>query len=157
MPGPEVHTYVDRLLFGRSYWRIHREMDRPYKYLGKYHRILFHDPLLAYVIARKQYPNDPNAIAAAQCHIVLDNMCSRNRGLKKALERLAKLDRKKRRGTKTTSGAPHVNVTDTLSDSIGHLIDLPNRPTAPPVDSALVELGKILRKLRSTHKGKAQH
>jgi hypothetical protein len=148
MPGSEVHTYVDRLLFGRSYWRIHLGMDRPYKYLGKYHRILFHDPLLATVIARKQYPNDPNAIVAAQCHIALDNICSRNRGLKKALERLARLDeRKKRRGTQATSGIPHASVTGTLSDLLGHLIDLPNWPTALSVDPALVELGRILRKL----------
>jgi hypothetical protein len=132
-------------------------MDRPYKYLGKYHRILFHDPVLAYVIARKQYPNDPNAIAAAQCHIALDNMCSRDRGLKRALERLATMDRKKRRSTKATSGTPHANATDTLSDRLGRLIYLPNRSTAPTVDPVLGELARILRKLMSMHEGKAHH
>lgn len=30
MPGLTVHTYVDRLVFGRSYWPVHREMDRPF-------------------------------------------------------------------------------------------------------------------------------
>jgi len=147
MPGSKVHTYVDRLFFGRSYWRIHREMDRPFKYFGKYHRVLFHDPLSAYVIARKQYPNDPNAIAAAECHIALDNICSRDRGVKSALERLATSDKKKRRGTKATSGVPHVSATDPLFDRLDKVIDLPNRRMAPSVDPVLVKLGRILRKL----------
>jgi hypothetical protein len=157
MPGPEVHNYVDRVLFGRSYWRIHSSMDRPYKYIGRYHRVLFHDPLSATLIARKQYPNDPNAIAAAQCHIALDNICSRDRDLKRALERLARMDRKKRRGTKATSGTSHFIATDNLPERLRRLIDLLNRPTVPWVDPVLLELGRILGKLVSTQQGNAPH
>jgi hypothetical protein len=144
MPGPEVHTYVDRLLFGRSYWRIHREMDRPYKILGKYHRVLFHDPILAYVIANRQYPNDANAIAAAQCHIALDNMCSRDKGLKRTLERLARLDRKKRKSTKATSGTSRLNAIDSSSGRLRPFIDLPDEAMTPWIDPVLAELRRIL-------------
>lgn len=149
MPGLEIHTYVDKLFFGRSYWRIHREMDRPYKYLGKYHRVLFHDPLLAYVIARKQYPNDPNAIAAAQCHIAIDNLCTRNPEFKRALARLAKLDRKKKKSAKSTSTSPSAGGTDASFARFCELIDLLNSPAARSADTVLADLvGKSLAKLR---------
>jgi hypothetical protein len=78
-------------------------MDRPYRYLGKHHRILFHDPVLASLIARKEYPNDSNAVAAAQCHIALDDLCTRNPAFKKTLTQLAKLSRRKRKRGQTTS------------------------------------------------------
>lgn len=97
MPGLQIHAYVDKLLFGRSYWRVHREMDRPYRYLGKYHRVLFHDPAFAYMIARKQYPNDSNAVAAAQSHIVLDNVCTAYPAYKTYLEKMEMLKRRNRR------------------------------------------------------------
>lgn len=149
MPGLAVHTYVDRLLFGRSYWRVHREMDRPYKYLGKHHRVLFHDPLLAYAIARKQYPNDSNAVAAAQCHILLDNMCSRNPKFKKMLTLLAKRSRKrKKRRQETLTTSPRVRATKPMFDGLRQLTNLLNSSAAVPVDPFLIGLvAESLRRL----------
>ena len=76
MPSHSVHNYVNRLLFGRSYWKINREMDKPYVFLGRYHRVLFHEPAWAYLIASKFYPGDPNAVLAAQSHFVLDSFAA---------------------------------------------------------------------------------
>jgi hypothetical protein len=152
MPGLQVHRYVDKLLFGHSYWRVHREMDRPYKYLGRYHRIMFHDPLLAYAIARKCYPNDQNAIAAAQCHIALDNMCSRNRGLKRVLEWLARMDKKKKKSLTTTIN-PQVVRIDKPLDRLRQLSDLFKSTNPRSVDPILVEfLARRLRELKDMHR-----
>ena len=141
MPGREVHAYVDKLLFGRSYWRIHREMDRPYKYLGKSHRILFHDPVLAYMIAGKQYPDDVTAIAAAQCHIALDNLCTRNPGFKRILIGFAKRDRKKKKSRQVLSTAGLCFTgPDPLFDGLRQLADLFSSATALSVDPILIEL-----------------
>lgn len=72
-------------------------MDKPFKLLGRSHRILFHDPVTAYVIASRLYPGDPNAVLAAQYHILCDNACSSSPKLKKSLETLARLNRKRKR------------------------------------------------------------
>lgn len=63
----------------------------------KKHRILFHDPLWACAIAQECYPNDPNAICAANLHILADRLCSSDRGLKTTFENLEMFDRKKRK------------------------------------------------------------
>jgi hypothetical protein len=100
LPGWDVHTYADRVYFGKSYYRIHKEMDWPYKILGKDHRKFFHDPLNALIIAERCYPGDPNAEEAAYLHILLDQLCSENPEYKKMLEKLALFDKRKRRRKK---------------------------------------------------------
>jgi hypothetical protein len=97
LPGLSVHSYIDRLFFGKSYWRIHRRMDGPVATLGKNHRILYHDPPTACAIARSLYPSDPIAERAAVYHIIVDHLCSQNPSLKRSLERLAKSRGKKKR------------------------------------------------------------
>ena len=92
MPGHRVHRYVDRMLYGRSYWKIHVKMDLPYLVLGSTHRVLFHDPATAAFIAESCYPNDPNAVQAALGHIYIDRLCSNNPILKASLEFLANKD-----------------------------------------------------------------
>jgi hypothetical protein len=96
LPSHRVHCYVDRKLFGKSYWRVHRAMDRPYLLFRRKHRNFFHDPLSAIAIAKRYYPKDPNAIKAALYHITLDNLCSANPAFKAWLEALAKEYAKKR-------------------------------------------------------------
>jgi hypothetical protein len=72
-------------------------MDAPVAYLGKKHRVLFHDGVTASLIAKECYPNDPNAIAAANMHIFLDNLCSRDPVFKEYLEKMEILHRKKKK------------------------------------------------------------
>jgi hypothetical protein len=82
-------------------------MDAPIVYLGKSHRVLFHDPVTASIIAKECYPNDPKAIAAANLHISLDNLCSRDPLFKKYLEKMEILNSKKKKPTpKPTKRAP---------------------------------------------------
>lgn len=71
-------------------------MDTPFKFLGKSHRILFHDPATASLIASRLYPGDKNAFLAAQYHILIDEACSRNPLLKEVLETLARLGRRRK-------------------------------------------------------------
>ena len=87
-------------LFGKSYWRVHREMEKPYIVLGRKHRVLFHDPCSALAIARKWYPGDPDAKLAALFHIYIDNACSENPALKAQLELLASREAKARSSAK---------------------------------------------------------
>jgi len=102
VPGWDVHAYADRVYFGRSYYKIHREMDWPYKILGKDHRKFFHDPISASIIAEQCYPGDPNAEEAAFLHIILDQLCSENPEFRKLLEKFALLNKRNRRRKKKT-------------------------------------------------------
>jgi hypothetical protein len=99
-PGLRVHAFVDRTLFGKSYYKIHRRLDEPYKILGRGHRVLFHDFPTAYLVAQECYPGDPNAVLAAYEHILLDEECSADPEYKKHLEKLAILNRRKKRRKK---------------------------------------------------------
>lgn len=100
MPGWDVHGFVDRTWFGKVYWRVHRMMDWPYVYLGRYHRALFHDPLSAYIIGQSQYPGDQNAVWSAYFHILFDEICSSEPEYKRFLEDMAELDKETRRRTR---------------------------------------------------------
>jgi len=100
LPGPKVHEFIDRLFFGKSYRKIHREMDKPFKILGRRHRELFHDATWAYIVASKLYPGDPNAVLAAQCHIIYDEICSRNPQFRMYLEMLARSNSRMKRRRK---------------------------------------------------------
>jgi hypothetical protein len=103
MPGWRVHKYVDVVFFGKSYSKIHRKMDEPVLFLGKRHRVLFHDAPAAALIAKQSYPDDPHAIEAAYLHILTDQLCTADLAYKKFLTTLALLNRpKKRRKMKKT-------------------------------------------------------
>ncbi len=87
MPSHEVHSLISKALFGKSYREVDRAIDRPYKFLGRKHRKLFHDPISASVISyarcRSPFPG--------LLHIYLDEICSRDAKLRKMLEAYAKL------------------------------------------------------------------
>ena len=97
MPGHQVHRFGDRMMFGRSFWRLHVALDKPYLVFGRRHRMFFHDPGSAVLIARKIYPGDTQAEASALLHLEFDNMCTADPNLKKRLEVLAKKYYKNRR------------------------------------------------------------
>ena len=97
MPSHLVHAYLDRLYFGRAYWKVHRLIDSAYPFFGGQHRFFWHDEQSAFVIAMYCYPNDENAIYSALLHIQIDMICSANPLLRRQLELLAEVDAKKRR------------------------------------------------------------
>jgi hypothetical protein len=97
VPGHRTHAYVDRLFFGKAYFKLHRKMDEPVYWLGRKHRVLNHDVATAVCIARWCYPNDGNAEEAAYTHILLDEFCTANPAWKKLLEQLAYTDAKRRK------------------------------------------------------------
>jgi hypothetical protein len=90
MPPNQVHSFMDRMMFGKSYWKLHQIIDKPYWIWGRKHRILFHDYYSTVAIAQKIYPNDSDAEWAAWMHVELDNMCSADPKLLKMLKKLAK-------------------------------------------------------------------
>jgi len=97
LPGHRVHCFVDRMLFGKTYWKLHRHMDCAVFWLGKNHRRLYHDFATAVIIAKTLYPSDPNNEEAAYTHILLDNFCTAYPVWKTVLEQLAYADARRRR------------------------------------------------------------
>ena len=79
MPERRVHNHFTKLLLGKTYDEVHRALDSPAKFLGRGHRVLFHDraeaALIGYAIA-----GDEGALAA-HLHVTLDELCSQNKGL----------------------------------------------------------------------------
>lgn len=106
MPSHEIHCYVDRLLFGRSYWRLHKQLDKPVLLLGKRHRVLFHDGLTSMAIALQLYPNDRKALEAALVHVQLDWLCSSNPFFAKQLKHFAQKDSRRRRNFRNVKIKP---------------------------------------------------
>jgi len=99
MPSFNVHCKVSIVLFGKSYWQIHKWIDSAYPFFGRSHRRYFHDDMSAVGFALSLCPGDPRAVEAAKFHLVLDDMCSTDKALRKYLESWAK-KRVKKRNTK---------------------------------------------------------
>lgn len=97
LPSHRVHVYMDKVFFGKSYWRIHRAMDWPYLYVGRHHREYFHDAFSCSLIALEEYSGDPHAYSAALLHVQLDELCSWNPGYKRHLEMMAELEAEERK------------------------------------------------------------
>ena len=104
MPSHKIHNFIDRQLFGKSYWRLHRALDAPYIFMGKRHRVLLHDCFTSTLLARQLYPTDPRAEQAALVHCQLDTLCSSDPNFRKQLEILADLDGRQRRRAKAQRG-----------------------------------------------------
>jgi hypothetical protein len=96
VPGWRVHKFLDRMFFGKSYSKIHQNMDAAVIVLGRRHRILFHNELWAYAFAEEYYPNDFNAVYAGNLHLLVDQLCSNDPGFKKMLENMEMLERRKK-------------------------------------------------------------
>jgi hypothetical protein len=43
MPSQDLHKKLDKFLFGREHPEVHTMLDLPSTWLGKEHRVLFHD------------------------------------------------------------------------------------------------------------------
>lgn len=66
----KTHEQLCKALLGDEYTSIHAFKDRPAKYLGKRHRVLFHDQ--ATNVALALVARDPKVYAAAVLHDLLD-------------------------------------------------------------------------------------
>jgi len=124
VPGWRVHSFIDRMFFGRSYSKIHRKMDEPFKYFGKGHRVLFHDPVTACAIAESCYPGDPNAVLAALLHIQCDELCSADPGYRRCLENMEILSRKKKKRRKGKKIRKQVLIENSVVRDIKKLAEL---------------------------------
>ena len=85
MPEHEIHLYVDWVLFGRTFPRVHKKIDEPIKFLGFRHREWFHDYPSAGYIARREHPFCPYAECVGFAHVWTDNECTRKPRLLKLL------------------------------------------------------------------------
>ena len=103
MPAHKIHFYLDRMLFGKVYYKIHRAIDKPWRVFGRNHRVYFHDPWSVELIARKFYPFDQNALDSALYHIQLDQMCTNDPAFKHQLELFADRAIRRRKRSKSVN------------------------------------------------------
>jgi len=99
LPPHRSHNYVDKLLFGRSYPRVHKAIDQPCFVLGRKHRRLFHTPEDAYIMGSLASSDQWGGLVGLT-HIWLDKKCSEDKEFKKVIDFMAKQDalsEKKRR------------------------------------------------------------
>jgi hypothetical protein len=108
MPNHTAHTYVDRLCTGTTYWKVHKFIDWPAKYLKRDHRRYFHDLNSVLMCAQSYYPGDQNAYYSGWLHILTDYKCSDDRVFIRWLEGNGKIDvayrRHMRRGNRARDG-----------------------------------------------------
>ena len=71
MPSHRVHREITRLLLGKPHSKVHRAIDFPYKFLGRKHRVLFHDPFTSVLVARAA-SKEKGASLAAILHVLTD-------------------------------------------------------------------------------------
>jgi len=97
MPEHEIHEFVDWVLLGRTFPRIHDRIDEPIKFLGFRHRDWFHDYFSACLIAKQEYPFYPNVEIVGYVHIMTDDACTRRPQFLRALRiwRLIDLEKMK--------------------------------------------------------------
>jgi len=91
MPGHTSHNYVDELLFGRSYPRVHKAIDRPYFVLGRKHSWLFHTPEEAHFMGSLASSDQWGGLAGLT-HVKLDKKCSEDKEFKKVIDFMAEQD-----------------------------------------------------------------
>ena len=86
MPSKKVHTKISRSLTGKSCYKTNKIIDYPVRYLGRGHRILFHDPITAGIIG---YVADGyQGAASGILHLGVDAICTKYPLVKKVLEEL---------------------------------------------------------------------
>ena len=83
MTSHRVHRAISRLLLGESHDDVNKLMDLPAKIMGKRHRLIFHDPLSAFIL----FGGNPEKFKAALLHILVDEL-SKDPKVKKILESL---------------------------------------------------------------------
>jgi hypothetical protein len=86
MPSRYKHKKLSKILVGYSCERTHKIIDYPVRFLGKKHRIFFHDPTSALIIG---FLSDGlNGSISALAHIALDEAYSKNKLFKQFIDYL---------------------------------------------------------------------
>ncbi len=101
MPSRRAHRYYSRQMFGKDFDEVHAALDAPSRWLGPNHRRLYHTYADANALARL-VSKDPDAPLAAMCHVLLDEICSKNPTFRSAIELQALYDSRRRR-TRTSN------------------------------------------------------
>jgi hypothetical protein len=70
MPSRRVHTKLSEALLGDGCNATHAVIDYPYRFLGRRHRILFHDPLSAMLLG--YLADGKKGVVSALMHLVED-------------------------------------------------------------------------------------
>jgi hypothetical protein len=91
-----LHRFFSRSLFGRDFVIVDRALDRPYLWLRRKHRALFHTYPEA-VLMGMATSTDPLAGMAAAAHVWLDKKCSRDKEFKRRLQWMERQDREHRK------------------------------------------------------------
>ncbi len=70
MPDRTAHKKFSKLLLGDDCNATHAAIDYPYRFLGRRHRVLFHDPLSAAFIG--YFMDGYKGLASALLHLAAD-------------------------------------------------------------------------------------
>lgn len=94
MPGRDAHKKFSELLLGDDCNATHAAIDYPYRYLGRKHRVLFHDLLSAVLIG--YFMDGYKGLASALLHLAADEYIKPRHAkvIVKALNYVEKLARK---------------------------------------------------------------
>jgi hypothetical protein len=93
MPDHDIHVFVDKTFFGKSYPLVQRVIDSAIAVAGYKHRKFFHTPVEAINIAKFLHSNDSDAISAAILHLIIDDMCSSDKKFENFLKIMAEKDK----------------------------------------------------------------
>jgi hypothetical protein len=83
LPDLQTHKKISELLIGNACEQTNRTIDYPVRFLGREHRILFHDPLSAALIGMMTGGRD--GVYSALIHLAVDKYCG-NQIMRKFLE-----------------------------------------------------------------------
>jgi hypothetical protein len=86
VPSRYTHRKISKILTGKSCESTHNLIDYPVRFLGKKHRILFHDPISALAIG---FLSDGlKGSISALAHLALDEAYSKNKLLRQLIDYL---------------------------------------------------------------------
>lgn len=86
MPSGYLHRKISKALLGKSCRKTNRAIDYPSKFLGRGHRVLFHDPLSAMAIGF--ILEDYSGALSGLLHLATDECFSRYKIAGKVIEYL---------------------------------------------------------------------
>lgn len=89
MPSHRAHRYDSERTLGKPYNEVHTAIDRPFRWLGRKHRRLFHSVEEAYLLGAL-VGNDGMGGWAGVEHVLLDRVCTEHPEYRKFLEFQAK-------------------------------------------------------------------
>jgi hypothetical protein len=86
MPSGYMHKKISKFFLGKTCEKTNKIIDYPVRFLGKKHRVLFHDPLSAMAIG--YFTNGSDGVYSGLLHLAVDRICSEYKIVKKLLDLL---------------------------------------------------------------------